>query len=243
MYNNNYNARVVPEFMAYGGTPVGIPTGAVPQNATGGAIPQWALGQQKQNQDQPQPTTHFAQNNTQANDGNLPYIFSEDMRNRLGSLESNGNYSAYTPENGGIGALGKYQIRAGGLIDTKYLDKNYNWLGKNNINSQDDFFNNHDQQEQILDEYMKSNYGQLKNKGALGYIGSSVQGLVNNFNITDTGLLAASHREGAGAVNQYLNHLEKNPTGQYYMNYDRITQPDMDKRFRRIETRLRIFEK
>ena len=49
MYNNNYNARVVPEFMAYGGTPVGIPTGAVPQNATGGAIPQWALGQQNQN--------------------------------------------------------------------------------------------------------------------------------------------------------------------------------------------------
>ncbi len=54
MYNNNYNARVVPEFMVYGGTPVGIPTGAVPQNATGGAVPQWALGQQNQNQDQPQ---------------------------------------------------------------------------------------------------------------------------------------------------------------------------------------------
>ena len=69
MYNNNYNARVVPEFMAYGGTPVGIPTGAVPQNATGGAIPQWALGQQNQNQDQPHPTTQFAQNNMQANDG------------------------------------------------------------------------------------------------------------------------------------------------------------------------------
>ena len=55
MYNNNYNARVVPEFMVYGGTPVGIPTGAVPQNATGGAIPQWALGQQNQDQPQPQP--------------------------------------------------------------------------------------------------------------------------------------------------------------------------------------------
>ncbi len=76
MYNNNYNARVVPEFMAYGGTPVGIPTGAVPQNATGGAIPQWALGQQNQNQDQPQPqpTTQFAQNNTQMNDGTTDTI-------------------------------------------------------------------------------------------------------------------------------------------------------------------------
>ena len=81
MYNNNYNARVVPEFMVYGGTPVGIPTGAVPQNATGGAIPQWALGQQNQNQDQPQPTTQFAQNDTQMNDGN------STMTNyRLGTL-------------------------------------------------------------------------------------------------------------------------------------------------------------
>ena len=27
--NNNYNSRGVPEFMAYGGTPVGIPKGDV----------------------------------------------------------------------------------------------------------------------------------------------------------------------------------------------------------------------
>ncbi len=87
MYNNNYNARVVPEFMAYGGTPVGIPTGAVPQNATGGAIPQWALGQQNQNQDQPQSTTHFAQNDTQANDGttgfNPNYISDDDLYGKM----------------------------------------------------------------------------------------------------------------------------------------------------------------
>ncbi len=81
MYNNNYNARVVPEFMVYGGTPVGIPTGAVPKNATGGAIPQWVLGQQNQNQDQPQPqpTTQFAQNNTQMNDGNNLLSNSSDI--------------------------------------------------------------------------------------------------------------------------------------------------------------------
>ena len=38
MYNNNYNARVVPEFMAYGGVPVGLPKRAVPQNAPGGLL-------------------------------------------------------------------------------------------------------------------------------------------------------------------------------------------------------------
>ena len=45
-------------------------TGAIPQNATGGAVPQWALGQQNPTSPFGQPT-QFAQNNTQANDGNI----------------------------------------------------------------------------------------------------------------------------------------------------------------------------
>ena len=97
--NNNYNSQGVPSFMAYGGVPVGLPKGAVPQNATGDAVPQWALGQQNQTSAFGQPT-QFAQNNMQANDGNnLPYIFSEDMRNRLGYLESKGNYATHNSEN------------------------------------------------------------------------------------------------------------------------------------------------
>lgn len=47
------------------------------------------------------------------------------------------------------------------------------------------------------------------NKGALDYLGTPMHGLVNDFDITNTGLLAASHREGAGAVNNYLNNLVK----------------------------------
>jgi len=67
--NNNYNSRGVPEFMAYGGTPVGIPKGAVPQHATNGAVPTWSLGQQNQTSTFTQPT-QLAQNNTQANNPN-----------------------------------------------------------------------------------------------------------------------------------------------------------------------------
>ena len=108
MYNNNYNARVVPEFMVYGGTPVGIPTGAVPQNATGGAIPQWALGQQNQNQDQSQSTTQFAQNNTQMNDNVTMQEY------RLGTLsgfyEANHNPAAIGTDNAGGPSYGMYQI-------------------------------------------------------------------------------------------------------------------------------------
>ncbi|MBQ8464634.1 MAG: hypothetical protein IJ545_01335 [Alphaproteobacteria bacterium] len=67
--NNNYNSRNVPSFIAYGGVPVGLPKGAVSQNATGGAVPQWALGQQNSTSPFGQPT-QLAQNNTQMSDGN-----------------------------------------------------------------------------------------------------------------------------------------------------------------------------
>ena len=174
---------------------------------------------------------------------NPPYIFSDEMRNRLGFLESRGDYHAHNTSGGGIGALGKYQIRRDGLIDAGYINSNNQWLGKNAIYSQDDFFNNPDKQEQVLNDYLKSNYRQLRNKGALNYLGNRIEGIAGVFDITDTGLLAASHREGAGAVNRYLNNLEKNQDNNYYMDYNKITNPNLIQMFKRIETRLRKFEK
>ena len=172
-----------------------------------------------------------------------PYIFSEDMRNRLGQIESGNKYDAHNLDGGGFGALGKYQIRRDGFVDMGYLDNNYNWTGKNGIYSLNDFLTSPEKQEQALDEYLKSNYGQLKNKGALNYLGTPMQGIVNNFDITNTGLLAASHREGAGAVNNYLKHLVKNQNERYYIDYNNISDRNMSEMFKRIETRLRNFEK
>ena len=192
-----------------------------------------------------QPIQHAQNTSPQmANDVvQLPYIFSQDMRNKLGNLESNNQYHIHTTQGGGIGALGKYQIRQPGFIDIGYMDSSGNWTGKNGIYSADDFLNSPQKQEQILDEYLKSNYQQLKNKGALNYVGTPMHGLVNDFDITNTGLLAASHREGAGAVNNYLNNLVKNQNGRYYINYKGIADNRLSEMFKRIETRLRNFEK
>ena len=172
-----------------------------------------------------------------------PYIFSEDMRNKLGQIESSNRYDAHNTDGGGFGAIGKYQIRRDGLIDIGYVDSNYNWTGKNGVYSINDFLSSPAKQEQILDEYLKSNYKQLKNKGAINYLGIPIQGITANFNITNTGLLAASHREGAGAVNNYLKHLVKNPNERYYIDYNNISDRNMSEMFKRIETRLRNFEK
>lgn len=172
-----------------------------------------------------------------------PYIFSEDMRNRLGELESGNDYTKVNLDGGGIGALGKYQIRRDGFKDAGYINSKNQWAGKNNINSMDDYLNNSKLQEQALDDFMKAKYNQLQNNGSRQYLGYSVKGIVDNFDITDTGLLAASHREGAGAVHNYLNHLEKDENGQYFIDYNKIPDLRERERLKRIETRLRKFEK
>ena len=61
--------------------------------------------------------------------------------------------------------------------------------------------------------------------------------------MTDIGLLAACHREGVGAVHNYLSHLKKGDGGRYYMNYDKISDPKMQEMVRRIKTRLRRYKK
>ena len=45
------------------------------------------------------------------------------------------------------------------------------------------------------------------------------------------------------AVNNYLKHLVKNQNGRYYIDYDGITDKNLSDRLKRIETRLRRFEK
>ncbi len=170
------------------------------------------------------------------------YIFSPKMRNLLGYKESGGNYNKINPSGGGIGALGIYQIRRDGLIDTGYLTKDNKWIGKNGIYSLEDFLNNQSMQEQIFDEYMKVQYKYLSHFGETKYIGSKYKGIKSDFIITDTGLLAAIHRTGIDYMNKFFKNLDKDKDGMYYMDYNKIQNPDLKTKFRWIETRLREFE-
>ena len=91
-----YNSKVRPQYASGSNiVPVGIPKGAVPQNATGGAVPQWALGQQNQNSTFGQPT-QFTQNNTQTNNPNCYIEF--DGQNV--DLYKSGQYDGNRLQNG-----------------------------------------------------------------------------------------------------------------------------------------------
>lgn len=155
-----------------------------------------------------------------------------DFYHKLAMEESTDDYTAYNETGGGIGALGKYQLRKPILQDLGYVDKNGKWLGKNNISSANDFYKNHAEQEKAIRDMMNLNYKYLSNNKSLSQQGKTIKkqitdkkaktGENENFEVTIKGLLAAAHREGPGMVKTYLNSLEKNEKGEYYLPYDKI---------------------
>ena len=177
------------------------------------------------------------------NEEKKPYMFSTEMRALLGYKESKNDYKAYNPSGGGIGALGMYQIRKDGLIDTGYLTKDNKWTGKNGIKSIEDFLNTPKVQEMAFDEYMKVQYRYLSHFGETKYVGAKFKGITSDFKVTDTGLLAAIHRTGIDYMNKFFKNIEKDKNGMYYMDYNKINNPDLKTKFIWIETRLREFEK
>jgi hypothetical protein len=118
------------------------------------------------------------------------------FKEALGNRESSGKYDAVNQ----LGYLGKYQFGGMALRDLGYQDKDYNWTGKDNINSKEDFLANSAIQEKSADTYFKIQEKYLDNNGALDYVGTDFKG----FKVTKQGLIAASHLVGAGAVNTML---------------------------------------
>lgn len=121
---------------------------------------------------------------------------STELMDKLGARESSNDYSAVNSR----GYAGKYQFGLGALQDTGYKDSSGKWLGKDNINSQEDFLNNPEVQERAMKDYLKKQEGYLKAKGALNYIGKDFNGIT----LTKQGLLAAAHLVGAGGVSEML---------------------------------------
>ena len=89
-------------------------------------------------------------------------VLDDDFYNQLAMDESSNNYNAYNSQGGGIGAIGKYQMRKPILQDLGYIDKKGAFTGKDGINSVDDFYKNHKVQEKSIQEMMNINFGYIK---------------------------------------------------------------------------------
>ena len=115
----------------------------------------------------------------------------QQFLNDLGARESAGNYKAFNR----YGYAGKYQMGEAALIDAGYYQKpscryNNDWsgifLGKDGVNSIQDFLNNPKAQEKAQIVFKKKQWGYLKAVGAHNYLGLIINNIliyVNKNNI------------------------------------------------------------
>ena len=135
----------------------------------------------------------------------------KDFLNDLGARESGCNYKCINK----YGYLGKYQMGEAAMVDCGYYKKNppkYNndwsgvFTGRDGVCSLADFLNSPTAQENAQIVFKKKQWGYLRAVGADRYIDS----VINGYKITKSGMLAAAHLKGTGAVIEYLKSGGKN---------------------------------
>ncbi|MBX9728298.1 MAG: hypothetical protein K2X31_05260 [Sphingopyxis sp.] len=115
----------------------------------------------------------------------------------------------------GSSALGRYQLLRDPLIDAGWRDRiSGAWSARARsagVTSDAEFLANPAAQEAAMNDVMRRNEDQLRANGAMRFAGQQVPGLSGGpVSITASGLAAAAHREGAGAVRRYLDHRAAN---------------------------------
>jgi len=168
-----------------------------------------------------------------------PPTFWDYIAGNESSGQPNNGYGTVNgnPEVAGDFALGRYQIRTAALKDTDYLDKQGHWTGKDGIKSHSDFLKNPSIQTKAINEYRVKIDEQLTTNGSMKHLGKKIDGIKSEIKITHPGLVAASHRQGAQKVRDYLNHLKSHD-----WKSDASTFGKNRKAYLRVETRLREYQ-
>ncbi|WP_149537649.1 hypothetical protein [Siccirubricoccus phaeus] len=145
-------------------------------------------------------------------------------------------YGARNPS----GALGRYQLQPNPLWDARWRDEHGNWTVRARaagVSSEAEFLANPAAQEAALTDVMGRNEDQLRARGAYRFVGQDLPGLRGGpVPVTESGLAAAAHREGARTVSRYLEHRA---AGQPIPAPVR-GRGDLS-RFNEVERRLRAF--
>lgn len=115
----------------------------------------------------------------------------------------------------GSSALGRYQLLRDPLIDAGWRDRvSSAWSARARsagVTSDAEFLANPVAQETAFNDVLRANERQLRANGAMGFDGQRLTGLRGGeVPITEAGLAAAAHREGARTVRRYLDHRAAN---------------------------------
>lgn len=139
-------------------------------------------------------------------------------------MESGGNYSAVNTLN----FLGAYQFGEAALIDLGFVrsdsdpyDNNFGggWTGKYGINSKAEFLASKTAQDRAVQAWLPIMWSYIEMHQIEDYAWSTVGGV----ELTPSGMLAASHLLGAGALKEYIESEGRadlrDPYGMPLSNY------------------------
>jgi hypothetical protein len=133
------------------------------------------------------------------------------IRQKLAELESSADKpnNGYGERNKSTNALGRYQLLKTALIDAGWKNADGKWSDKAKkagVTSDAQFLKNPEAQEKALTDVMQRYGEQLKAYGATEKIGTTVEDSNGKpLFITESGLMAAAHKEGAPTVAKYLD--------------------------------------
>ena len=120
-------------------------------------------------------------------------------------MESGGDYQSVNTLN----FLGAYQFGEAALTDLGYVrydgnayDNNYGggFTGKNGVRSAQDFLNSKSAQDKAAKAWMRLMWKYIRQQNIAHYAGSKVNGKT----LTPSGMLAAAHLLGPGALKQWI---------------------------------------
>lgn len=158
------------------------------------------------------------------------------------SRRSDGDFGYGLRGPAGGTALGRYQILLDPLIDADWRDRRspHGWTARarrEGVASDADFLARPAAQEAALNEVMRRNEEQLVAYGVMRFLGRQMPGLRGDpVPITESGLAAAAHRQGAKTVRDDLLHRAANLPPPPSVD----GRGDLSK-FNEVERRLRAF--
>ena len=158
------------------------------------------------------------------------------FRDRIAALESAGS-GGWAARNPTSGALGRYQFVPVALQDIGWRDASGAWTERaaaHGVTSEETFLANPGAQEAAMAAYLGRTERMLAASGALSAAGTQVTGMDGApLAVTESGLVAAAHRRGAGAVARWLEHRTRTPDAPV---------PDAQRAaFAQVEARVRDF--
>jgi hypothetical protein len=140
-----------------------------------------------------------------------------EFRHRIAEAERSAEHArhGYGQRNPVSGALGRYQFLPSTLLDIGWKTADGRWSAiaqRHGVASEADFLANPEAQEAAMSAFLRRVEVQIERNGALARQGQRLRGLNGEeIALTESGLVAAAHRRGAGTLARYLAHRANTP--------------------------------